>query len=709
MNQNTENQNHPELDGPLEAAVWAVLSEPVPAAAVERVKQRASEISGDSPQVIQHHKPRKQFSTLLRFALAASVMAIVVGGFTLLDLSVGSNNVYAQVAQRLQQLKSMVCYVQFSESGMLDDNLVEDQAGIQKVTYLAPSFHRIEYQGAGTVQIVNREQNRNVLLMPSAKQAIVADGASAVAMDMNSPVRLVEALMRHFQVDRAGESGVTSLGTRTVANETLQGYESTIGRETVRAWFDAKTFVPAMVAVRFEIPAHMANGNAVPMWQVMSGIEVDVAVSRELFDTDVPRDYETLSLDAPRDQTPATLDDVIEMLRLCAAANGSQFPLSLSINDEVGTPLAIQNKLAETVEDQLAESDQARKAALMERLQEFGEAVGRATAFQFSIEAGNDWNYFGGAKLGETERPILWYSPAADGNYKVVYGDLSVKDVAKGNLPPKPQSLTRQSTPKKSIRVSTPAFTLPRSAIHDYTALEQIRKDGTQSKVEFLNLGGMPEFSESQVKKIPGENVVLQEVDPKWKPDRTADSSRFAFLREFTNLEGLDLSHLYLNQADLDVIARCTKLRRLSLSGVQIFDSASRRLNGDDLAKLSNLKSLELLDLSQSNFIGGLRHLKDLPRLHTLYLRSFEHLNDASVAELSVLPNLETLVLAPVYATNPDATVTENGLKSLQDCRRLRTLYVGYHGKWTLPIDRLRELLPQVDVRSPEEGLPAAR
>ena len=97
--------------------------------------------------------------------------------------------------------------------------------------------------------------------------------------------------------------------------------------------------------------------------------------------------------------------------------------------------------------------------------------------------------------------------------------------------------------------------------------------------------------------------------------------------------------------------------------------------------------------------------MKDLPRMHALYLSSFEHLNDASVSELSVLPNLQTLVLAPVYATNPKTTVTEMGLKSLKSLPRLKTLYVGYHGKWTLPIDQLRELLPGVDVRSPTEGV----
>ena len=96
--------------------------------------------------------------------------------------------------------------------------------------------------------------------------------------------------------------------------------------------------------------------------------------------------------------------------------------------------------------------------------------------------------------------------------------------------------------------------------------------------------------------------------------------------------------------------------------------------------------------------------MANLPKLQTVYLNSFENLNDASVAELSVLPNLETLVLAADYLPNTEKAVSESGLQSLTNLPQLKTLYV-VHRKFMLPIDRLKELLPNVDVRSPNEDL----
>ena len=56
-----------------------------------------------------------------------------------------------------------------------------------------------------------------------------------------------------------------------------------------------------------------------------------------------------------------------------------------------------------------------------------------------------------------------------------------------------------------------------------------------------------------------------------------------------------------------------------------------------------------------------------------------------SIAELQVLPHLETLVLAPVYGANPETTVTDVGLLSLQKLSKLETLYVGWHRPLSSP------------------------
>ena len=48
----------------------------------------------------------------------------------------------------------------------------------------------------------------------------------------------------------------------------------------------------------------------------------------------------------------------------------------------------------------------------------------------------NDWHYTGGGvALGDAETPIFWYKPNGAETYRVIYGDLSIRDVASDDLP----------------------------------------------------------------------------------------------------------------------------------------------------------------------------------------------------------------------------------------------------------------------------------
>jgi hypothetical protein len=49
--------------------------------------------------------------------------------------------------------------------------------------------------------------------------------------------------------------------------------------------------------------------------------------------------------------------------------------------------------------------------------------------------APGSWKYLGkGVKLGDKDRIVCWYRPRHSRNYRVVFGDLSVKDVAPEGL-----------------------------------------------------------------------------------------------------------------------------------------------------------------------------------------------------------------------------------------------------------------------------------
>jgi hypothetical protein len=59
--------------------------------------------------------------------------------------------------------------------------------------------------------------------------------------------------------------------------------------------------------------------------------------------------------------------------------------------------------------------------------------LGKGMLFHMGLK---DRHYAGsGVKLGEADKAIFWYLPDGAGTYRVIYGDLSVKDVAEADLP----------------------------------------------------------------------------------------------------------------------------------------------------------------------------------------------------------------------------------------------------------------------------------
>ena len=56
--------------------------------------------------------------------------------------------------------------------------------------------------------------------------------------------------------------------------------------------------------------------------------------------------------------------------------------------------------------------------------------------FQVTAVESSDWYYAGnGVKLGEADKPVFWYQPRDSKTYRVIYGDMSVKDVSPQDLP----------------------------------------------------------------------------------------------------------------------------------------------------------------------------------------------------------------------------------------------------------------------------------
>ncbi len=71
-----------------------------------------------------------------------------------------------------------------------------------------------------------------------------------------------------------------------------------------------------------------------------------------------------------------------------------------------------------------------------EQKMELAMKMGPGFVFVQLLKPESDWRYVGkNVKIGDSESPVCWYRPEGSESYRVIYGDLSVKDVAAENLP----------------------------------------------------------------------------------------------------------------------------------------------------------------------------------------------------------------------------------------------------------------------------------
>lgn len=690
-------QRDDKLSGLLAEAVEQLMETPradqlptkLDAVVLRSLREAGESAAGSSASAVAtHSKEKRKMALFVKSSLAALVF-IATGAITWIGFVDRTREAYGALANQLENVSSIAYRVQWTDDAGLA-NLVPGDG--DKVMHFAPSHDRIE-RANGSVLVIDTAEGKAVDLNPKTKTALVMNGqvAQGLAAMSRGPLTLMETLRKHFHTDGPLSQNVEALGPRKIGKIQVPGLRSTIAGEIVEVWIDPATSLPIEIRICLLIPAQLSDSvdGAIRQWRVISAIEYDIAIEAALLSVEVPLGYTTLQmpeLAISKKPRASSLTDLIDLLRLCAEHNNATFPASLSMNDTPGTCMAIMKRFAGTQEEAVKSGTEIEKKSALKAVVEFGATLGRGTSFLYALKPENKLQYVGkGVKLNASDEPILWFSPRGDNQFQMVYADLSVKDVTASARPQAP-TVAPQPRRRVSVRSISPRITFPRSAVTDYRVLQSLRKAGKQDEVRFLELQWMPEFMQDESASDSS-------------PD--SDASRFSFLKEFTNLEGLRVDYLTLTEHDLEAIGQCRKLKKLSLSGIQVAGPArdQHRLRATEFRHLAELTSLEMLDISQSEFADGVQYLGKLPNLTTLIISSFEHVNDASVAELKQLRHLQTLVLAGVYATNPEKTVTEVGLAGLKTLPSLRTLYIEYHAKWTLPVEKLQAMLPNVNVQ----------
>jgi len=279
--------------------------------------------------------------------------------------------------------------------------------------FMEPGRMRHTQPGGGTV-IVDLQQGKMVTLLPKLNQAVVLDLIN-VPEEPGSLNFFQDIRQRILNAQPLDDESVQFLGESQIEGRTAIGYHVEKPGLDGTVWADAKTKVP----IRIEI-------SQPPLTLTMSDIVFDVELNKELFRLDVPPDYTVNTL--RKDVSEPTEEDLIESFRIWAEHMDGKFPSKLH--------RSAVNEFVQYQREKMKEKGIEPSMENMMQLQQTMIDMTHGFPFVDSLPAESDWHYSGqDATFGDTSKPIFWYRPAGSPTYRVIYGDLSTKDVEPQNLP----------------------------------------------------------------------------------------------------------------------------------------------------------------------------------------------------------------------------------------------------------------------------------
>lgn len=258
------------------------------------------------------------------------------------------------------------------------------------------------------ITIIDFDTSRVLTLNPKQKIAALIDMKDLP----EKPENFVE-IMRNMIIELQNDPDVSieSLGEKEIDGHMAQGLRATSPEGELTVWADSQTFLP----IHIEQKGHQIQF-------VCTDFQFDIEMDESLFSMEIPEGYSALPA-AEVSIAGSNEQNLIEGLRIYAEIilDGA-FPEDLSPQVWIDDVEKNRNKFAQPSKEQNQKGPPLKFA--------------RGWVFFRLLKPENDWHYVGnGAKLGDANSPICWYRPDGSETYRVIYGDLAVKDVPPEQLP----------------------------------------------------------------------------------------------------------------------------------------------------------------------------------------------------------------------------------------------------------------------------------
>lgn len=276
---------------------------------------------------------------------------------------------------------------------------IGDDPMAYRVSRMEPGLIRTELPGGG-VTIMDRTQGKSLVLNTTGKLAtLIEDKTGGQAGRGEDQIDQ----LRHFRGKPEQD-----LGEKIIDGRTARGFRISAGGWTSVVWVDVKTDLP----VRMESQTGFnADGTKTVVY---SDFVFDAPLDASLFRMTPPEGYQTQEIPLVIDHAAPVEKDLVDLLGEYARRSGGRFPNDL----QMPSLLDVLKEIKLT------------KAGLDPATNAWIARVGKGVGLVWAMPPDSDARYTGkGVQLGQADRPIFRYRPQGSTTYRVIYGDLTVKDV----------------------------------------------------------------------------------------------------------------------------------------------------------------------------------------------------------------------------------------------------------------------------------------
>ena len=415
------NSNHDNL---LDQATRALSNTPVPHGPTDEVVAdtlaviHQAEEAANQPRTLNLKERILIMRPRTKITVAAAVLIALAGLLNWLTPGEGTALAFNNLAEAFATIRTATYNFASDVEGRQTPPVISG-----KSMYMAPSRERSEMTenvGSMSITISDSQKNKMITLSPKMMVATVIETENRPADMPNSPFEQLRKQISDAQSGKADQ--IEQLGPQTIDGRRVIGFRIPKADGETKIWADPDTGLP----VRVEFISHLKSKTRV----VMSDFRFNVDLDQSLFSLEIPDGYTVNRV--KMDVSKTTVEDLAQTLRVVAEHNDGTFPNELQGTEGI---VGVMIKTANT------KHGMENSPEKLKTITELGVKVGRGFTFVRELASDSDYHYAGkGVKLDTPNRPIFWYKPPKSDKYRVIYADLSIKDVSAEDVPKEPQS-----------------------------------------------------------------------------------------------------------------------------------------------------------------------------------------------------------------------------------------------------------------------------